>query len=449
MKSLTFIRSVRSFGGEASLLILNRPDRSSSDIAEKMAGGVMTNKKSVRPSLAAELVLALSKPRSSKEPRGTISKNSGRTNNDDWINFLKKKKDNLTELEGRDRVTKLEQSLKEEREKLRRSEETLHKEQLAHNETKRKSGNNAGQNVDSRNLLAQEKIKNKGLLDELSSLRKKTDNLGAKNEERIKELQRENARTVLEVKELKAWKEEALSKMSASAKFCESHHTSQIEKLRLENSNLQNLCDENSLKVKKMVKELSVSLKKKEFEIELLKGDLEKKNQIIHNMRTELDEMCVNKNINEGNDKSMTSTENVRQVPNKTIASPNTSTLKKRKRFPMESFVSVKKARADDKSCRELINEQNEGPLKYLKQEMVVFDETIGPEEAVATCGDFVEDILEEILENIDYNKQKEERKTLEDATDITDIPSGDTLVENDSDIWFIRELLVNMIDNL
>ena len=449
MKSLTFIRSVRSFGGEASLLILYRPDRSSSDIAEKMAGGVMTNKKSVRPSLAAELVLALSKPRSSKEPRGTISKNSGRTNNDDWINFLKKKKDNLTELEGRDRVTKLEQSLKEEREKLRRSEETLHKEQLAHNETKRKSGNNAGQNVDSRNLLAQEKIKNKGLLDELSSLRKKTDNLGAKNEERIKELQRENARTVLEVKELKAWKEEALSKMSASAKFCESHHTSQIEKLRLENSNLQNLCDENSLKVKKMVKELSVSLKKKEFEIELLKGDLEKKNQIIHNMRTELDEMCVNKNINEGNDKSMTSAENVRQVPNKTIASPNTSTLKKRKRFPMESFVSVKKARADDKSCRELINELNEGPLKYLKQEMVVFDETIGPEEAVATCGDFVEDILEEILENIDYNKQKEERKTLEDATVIIDFSSGDTLVENDSDIWLIRELIFNMIDNL
>ena len=152
-----------------------------------MVGGVLTNQKSSRPSLAEELVLALSKPRSSKEPRGAISKNSSRTSNDDWINFLKKRKDNLSELEGRDKVTNLEQSLKEEREKLRKAEETLDKEKQAHNETKRKSGNNVGQNVDTHNLLSQEKIKNKGLLDELSSLRKKTENLEGKNEERMKD----------------------------------------------------------------------------------------------------------------------------------------------------------------------------------------------------------------------------------------------------------------------
>ena len=81
-------------------------------------GGAFTRQKSSRPSLAEELVLALSKPRSTKEPRVNISKNSTRTNNDDWINFLKKRKDNLSELEGRDKVTKLEQTLKEERKKF-------------------------------------------------------------------------------------------------------------------------------------------------------------------------------------------------------------------------------------------------------------------------------------------------------------------------------------------
>ena len=91
-----------------------------------MVGGA--NRKSSRPSLAEELVLALSKPRSSKEPRGASSKTSSRTNNDDWINFLKKKKDNHSEVEAGDKVTKLEQSLKREREKLRETEEILRKE---------------------------------------------------------------------------------------------------------------------------------------------------------------------------------------------------------------------------------------------------------------------------------------------------------------------------------
>ena len=74
---------------------------------------------------------------------------------------------------------------------------------------------------------------------------------------------------------------------------------------------------------------------------------------------------------------------------------------------------------------------------------MVVFDETSGPEEAADTHGDFVKDILDEILENIDYNKKKREN------IQIPDFSSGETLVEDDGDFWFIRELVVNMIDSL
>ena len=383
--------------------------------------------------------MALSKPRSSKEPRGNISKNSSKTNNDDWINFLKKKKDNLSEPEARNNVSKLEQTLKEAREKLRKAEETLHKEQQAHNETKKKSGNNIGKNDDIHNLLSQEKIKNKGLLIELKELRKITENLEGKNEERVKDLQRENARTVLELNKLKAWKEEALTKMAASEKFCESQ-TRQIDKLREENSNLEKSSDENSLKIKKM-------LKKKEFEIELLKGDLKMNNQIIGNMRTELDEMYVNKTINEGQD--MTSIENVREVPNQPIQSPNTSILKKRKRFPMESFVSVKKPRADDTSNREPINdEKNEDHNEEIKQEIVVLDEKIGQENSADTHRDFVEDVLDEIFENIDYNKKK---LNLKNDEDLNISRTGERSIDDDDDgdCWFIRELLVNMIDDL
>ena len=411
-----------------------------------MVAGVRTHQKASRPSLAEELVLALSKPRTSKEPRGAISKNSSRTNNDDWINFLKKRKDNLSEPDGKDKNPKLEQTLKEQRQKLRETEEALHKEQQAHTETKRKSGNNVGQNDDIRHILTQEKKKNKGLLDELSSLRKKIENLEGKNEERIKGLQRENAGTVLELKELKAWKEEAMKRIASSVKFCENQHTSQIEKLRVENRNLEKLCDENGTKEKKMLKEVSLSLKKKEFEVDLLKGDLEKKNQIIQSLRTELDEMYVKRNINEGNGKNVTSTENVLEWPNKTLSSPNTSILKKRKRFSMESVVSVKKARAADLSDRDTRYDEEQNEVKHIKQEMVVLDETIEPEEATDTQLDFVEDILDEIFEKIDYIKQKP--KTSEDLT-VTDSSARESLDDGDDDCRFIRELLVSMIDNL
>jgi len=411
--------SVRIFGREASL---SRLDKSKFRYPAKMVGGggVLTRQKSSRPSLAEELVLALSKPRSTKEPRVNISKNSTRTNNDDWINFLKKRKDNTSELEAPDNITKLEQTLKEEREKARNAVETLGKEQQAHRETKAKSGYNIGQNDDIRNLLNQEKLKSKGLLDELNSLKKKTENLEGKNGEKIKDLQRENTRTVLELNKLKAWKEEALTRIAASTRLCENQHTNQIEKLREEN--------ENNMKAKKMLKELSVSLKKKEFEIELLKGDLEKKNQIIGNMRTELNEMYVSKNINEGNDKNMTSIENVREAPNRAIRSPNTSIVKKRKLDSMEYSASIKKLRADDGGNRKpKSDDQNGDAVKEIKQEMVVLEEQIVHEKDTHRA--LVGDVLDEIFENIDYGEKKQDSV-------------GD-------DSWFIKRLLVNMIDDL
>ena len=237
-----------------------------------------------------------------------------------------------------------------------------------------------------------------------------------------------------------------MKRIASSVKFCENQHTSQIEKLRVENRNLEKLCDENGTKEKKMLKEVSLSLKKKEFEVDLLKGDLEKKNQIIQSLRTELDEMYVKRNINEGNGKNVTSTENVLELPNKNLSSPNTSILKKRKRFSMESVVSVKKARAADLSDRDTRYDEEQNEVKHIKQEMVVLDETIEPEEATDTQLDFVEDILDEIFEKIDYIKQKP--KTSEDLT-VTDSSARESLDDDDGDCRFIRELLVSMIDNL
>ena len=124
----------------------------------------------------------------------------------------------------------------------------------------------------------------------------------------------------------------------------------------------------------------------------------------------------------------MTSIENVREVPNKAVRSPNTSIVKKRKLDSMEYSASIKKLRADDGGNRKpKSDDQNEDPVKEIKQEMVVLEEQIVHEKDTHRA--LVEDVLDEIFENIDYGEKKQDSV-------------GD-------DSWFIKRLLVNMIDDL
>ena len=82
---------MRSAEFDTLTILLPKKD---SEISLKMA---VTRSKPSRPksSFAEELVLALSKPRIKKETKNGVTKN-----NDNWINFLKKRKDQLEE-EGR------------------------------------------------------------------------------------------------------------------------------------------------------------------------------------------------------------------------------------------------------------------------------------------------------------------------------------------------------------
>ena len=360
---------------------------------------VVTNPSSSRPrtSFAHELVLALSKPKTKKEPRTGIQKNSAKSNPHDWINFLKKRKDNLNAEDVDDksdshRVKVLEKTLKD-------TKGALDKEKEAHADTKKRYDNDK-RVEEIRKNLTQEKKKNKELLAELNSY--------------------------------KIVQDEVEKKLKTSAKVCRSQHTEKIEQLQKEKDEIKKIYEAKTLEINSMLAELKVTLKKKDFENELLKGDLEKKDKIIRDLRTKVAEK---KDSDEKPDRGI--------IQDSTLATLCSPSRKKRKNVLKEDFLSKKKPRraSNSEDVRTLGNITNNIVQKE-EHEIIFLDETIEEEEAVTnfvTPADSVKLILDEMLD-FDYSSGEGE---VADGTH--DSSFG---VDQTDSIVFIVDLLASLLDS-
>ena len=364
----------------------------------------VTRSKPSRPksSFAEELVLALSKPRIKKETKNGVTKN-----NDNWINFLKKRKDQLEE-EGRNSLKGdggLAAGLKQV-------------------DRERKAGDGA--------LMSQLAGAERGLKEATAALesekrdhsetQRKVDEIVSLKEELSKTLDKEknkNLELLTELDSLKVWKEEALSKMKASAK-CLSQHTANIEKLQEEKIELQNVLEDTNLKNNKALEDLSVSLKKKVFENELLTGDLNQKDKIINNLREEINHL---KSASKPSEIS-TDRDQTREPALNTEGSQ-----KKRKSFSFKEFLSKKKPRVDLMKGGIKTMEEAPTPAKSFviwsddndqeeEQDIIILDESIEEEEKVEEEENVVEDVEVEEEEEKEENEEDGEEEKEEEKED-------------------------------
>ena len=252
----------------------------------------------VRPSVAQELVLALSKPKTLSKSNNNIknrkvsvnkkvnprkkidtAEEAKKTEKDDQKDkVLKKLMEQVSSLEKTlgDKITKLEQNLESEVARSKTLEESLKKKTAVNIDSlsrmKKLSDNN--KELEKKILILTESLKKSGEEQEKykSETEKLTEIVNFKDAE-IFELRNEIDLLTLKNQRFLSWKEKVESKIRKSVQMANADFASKIKNLTDENNNLREKLRNTKLNITLVTKDISTILKNKDYDMEKMSSD--------------------------------------------------------------------------------------------------------------------------------------------------------------------------------
>ena len=252
----------------------------------------------VRPSVAQELVLALSQPKTLQQSNNNIknrkvsvkkkvnprkkidtAEEAKKTEKDDQKDkVLKKLMEQVSSLEKTlgDKITKLEQNLESEVARSKTLEESLKKKTAVNIDSlsrmKKLSDNN--KELEKKILILTESLKKSGEEQEKykSETEKLTEIVNFKDAE-IFELRNEIDLLTLKNQRFLSWKEKVESKIRKSVQMANADFASKIKNLTEENNNLREKLRNTKLNIRLVTKDISTILKNKDYDMEKMSSD--------------------------------------------------------------------------------------------------------------------------------------------------------------------------------